>query len=67
MPTSTALQDIGAYWTAYFALQDADLDAPVTLVLSHAAMQGYADLFLFRRGRSCIDTDRGRRSGNSIS
>jgi hypothetical protein len=52
MPTPATLATIDAYWAAHFSCREADLHAPRTLVVPHAAMQGYQGVFLFRRDQS---------------
>lgn len=52
--TSDGLKAVDAFWAGYFGCSPGDLGEARTLVVPHAALEGYDDVLAFRRGPSCI-------------
>lgn len=52
--TSDSLGRVDAFWAGYFGCAPEDLNGSRTLVVSHAALQGYDGVLVFRHGGACI-------------
>lgn len=54
MPTPETLRRVDAFWASYFGCAPEDLNAPRTIAVPHAALQGYDGALVFRHGPSCV-------------
>ena len=52
--TSGRLRKVDEFWAGYFGCSPENLDEARTLVVPHAALQGYDDVLAFRHGPACI-------------
>lgn len=54
MTSPASLAHIDAYWTSFFECTVEDLHTPETLIVPHAALEGYPGITLFRHQEGCI-------------
>lgn len=54
MTSSASLDHIEAYWASFFGCTLEDLHASETLILPHAALEGYPGITLWRHENGCI-------------
>jgi GNAT superfamily N-acetyltransferase len=54
MPATDSLRKVDAFWAGYFGCAPEDLHGSKTLVVPHAALQGYDGVLVFRHGSACI-------------
>lgn len=54
MTSQTSLRQIDAYWATFFGCTVDDLHSAETIILPHAALEGYPGITLFRHGSGCI-------------
>jgi GNAT superfamily N-acetyltransferase len=54
MTSPETLRKVDAFWATYFGCGAGDLSGKQTLVVTHAALQGYDGALAFRRGDACV-------------
>jgi GNAT superfamily N-acetyltransferase len=54
MAAPDSLRKVDAFWAGYFGCAPEDLNGSKTLVLPHAALQGYDGVLVFRHGGACL-------------
>jgi len=54
MAAPDSLRRVDAFWAGYFGCSPEDLNGSKTLVVPHAALQGYDGVLVFRHGSACI-------------
>jgi len=54
MASPDSLRRVDEFWAGYFGCAPEDLNGSKTLVVPHAALQGYDGVLVFRHGSACI-------------